>query len=117
MNIATIRAQLNNRQAELLARLNRLTEDSRHTQRLPADFAEQAVELENDDVLLNLDEATRTEIQQIRKAIERLDAGQYGLCDACRRPIAPKRLEALPYATSCLKCVAGDPDTVRLTLP
>ena len=104
MNAAAVRTQLNKRRADLVNRLRRLTEDARHTRGLSADFEEQAVELENDDVVVNLDNAVRTEILQIRKAIDRLDSDQYGHCEACHRPIPAKRLEALPYATRCLKC-------------
>lgn len=37
-------------------------------------------------------------------ALERLDAGGYGICLACGRPIASARLEARPMAALCLDC-------------
>lgn len=37
-------------------------------------------------------------------ALERLDAGLYGSCLNCGRPIAPARLEARPMAALCLDC-------------
>ncbi|MER3406230.1 MAG: hypothetical protein C4289_14605 [Chloroflexota bacterium] len=40
-------------------------------------------------------------------SLEKLDAGTYGICDNCGRPIAPERLEALPHATLCIQCRAA----------
>jgi DnaK suppressor protein len=37
-------------------------------------------------------------------AIARLDAGTYGACQRCGRPIPPERLEALPWAAYCIAC-------------
>jgi RNA polymerase-binding protein DksA len=97
---------LENRRLELLDRLKRITEDFRHLSGLEPDSEEQAVQLENDDVLANLDDKIRLELLQIESALSRLNESQYGICEACRKPIAAKRLEALPYATLCVACQA-----------
>ena len=39
---------------------------------------------------------------RIGHALERIDAGTYGLCERCGRPIEKARLKALPYASLCL---------------
>ena len=104
MNTSSIEHRLKKRQAELLNRLERITSDVRHVAGLEADFEEQAVQRENDDVLGNLDEAIRLELLQIESAMARLNEAQYGICEACRKPIPAKRLEALPYATRCVAC-------------
>lgn len=44
------------------------------------------------------------DMQQVERALERLAAGSYGLCDDCGQPIPPKRLEARPTATLCVSC-------------
>ena len=104
MDIPETRRWLQKRQAELLNRVERIAFDVRHSQGLEADFAEQAVQRENDEVLADLDNALRMEIAQIESALARLAAAQYGICDSCNRPIAASRLQTLPYATRCLKC-------------
>jgi len=43
-------------------------------------------------------------IADIDRAIEKVDAGSYGICDACGRPISPARLEALPATAFCVEC-------------
>ena len=42
-------------------------------------------------------------IQDYRK-IARLGEGTFGACRRCARPIAPERLEALPWAAHCIDC-------------
>ena len=37
-------------------------------------------------------------------AIARLDDGTFGTCLRCGRPIAPERLDALPWAAHCIEC-------------
>ena len=40
----------------------------------------------------------------IRQAIDRIDAGCYGLCLGCGAEIAASRLEAIPWAEHCMPC-------------
>ncbi|HEV8403563.1 MAG TPA: TraR/DksA C4-type zinc finger protein [Candidatus Limnocylindrales bacterium] len=40
----------------------------------------------------------------VDEALARLDAGTFGLCVRCGRPIAHGRLEALPWAARCIDC-------------
>lgn len=43
-------------------------------------------------------------IEQVEHALERLDAGTYGTCEACGRQIPAARLEARPESTNCVDC-------------
>lgn len=42
--------------------------------------------------------------RQVSEALKRMDDGTYGLCLQCDRPIASKRLAALPWAAFCVDC-------------
>jgi DnaK suppressor protein len=42
--------------------------------------------------------------EEVRAALEKLEAGTYGVCDDCQRPIPQARLEVLPWATRCVAC-------------
>jgi len=44
------------------------------------------------------------ELRLVDEALDRLTTGGYGVCQACEEPIAPKRLEAVPWARYCLRC-------------
>ncbi|MGA7174007.1 MAG: TraR/DksA C4-type zinc finger protein [Candidatus Dormiibacterota bacterium] len=42
--------------------------------------------------------------EEVRAAVAKLEAGTYGRCDDCAKPIPTARLEALPWATRCVAC-------------
>ncbi len=46
----------------------------------------------------------RAMIEQVQAASSRLNAGTYGVCEGCGQPISPERLQALPFATQCVRC-------------
>jgi len=103
-----IRQKLNAQRLELGERLQRITRDrSRETQPLSADFADQATQRENDEVLDRLDESTRADLLQLEHAIAHLDRGLYGFCEHCGERIEPARLLAMPQATVCFGCADG----------
>ncbi len=47
---------------------------------------------------------TQQLLNQVNEALARMDAGTYGRCTNCGRPIPLARLKALPYATLCIDC-------------
>ncbi len=104
-NPEQIRARLRARRTELTARASRVDADlQRKTEPLSPDFAEQATQRENDEVLGAIGDSARREIGQIDAALARLDRDQYGLCTRCGATIETARLEAVPYADVCRGC-------------
>ncbi|MEU6313337.1 TraR/DksA C4-type zinc finger protein [Streptomyces sp. NPDC047014] len=49
----------------------------------------------------------REHLDELDRAMERLDQGGYGLCEGCGGAIAPERLEIRPAATTCVRCAAA----------
>lgn len=43
-------------------------------------------------------------LYHIDMALERIEAGTYGLCHSCQNPISRERLEAVPHARLCIAC-------------
>ncbi|MBM4462428.1 MAG: molecular chaperone DnaK [Chloroflexi bacterium] len=43
-------------------------------------------------------------LAEVERALQKVEQGTYGLCDACGRPIGMERLEVLPQASLCLDC-------------
>ncbi|WKX69821.1 TraR/DksA C4-type zinc finger protein [Streptomyces sp. XD-27] len=48
--------------------------------------------------------SARERLLQTERALARLDAGTYGLCESCGRPIGKARMQAFPRATLCVEC-------------
>ncbi len=93
------------RKDELLVRHDRISRKTRHRDEpLPQDFAEQAVELENQELLEALDVEVAEELRQIDRALLRLEAGEYAVCTKCGDAIPAARLEALPTTGLCVGC-------------
>ena len=65
--------------------------------------ADQAIELEK---RLALKRRLIDAIAEIEHALQKYEAGTYGICDSCGQPIGRARLEALPQANLCLSCKA-----------
>lgn len=93
------------RQRELAERLGRLDRDVRRTNDpLVQDFADQAVQRQNDEVIDRLRVVIEWELDQIDGALARIVAGDYGCCERCDRLIAPARLEVMPQTALCEAC-------------
>lgn len=103
-----LRSNLISMLEELSGRLARITDDVKHAdQPVEKDFEERAAQAENDEVLDQLGNAARTEVEEIRQAIARIDKGEYGTCMMCGEPIPKERLHALPYTGMCVKCASS----------
>jgi DnaK suppressor protein len=106
MSLNTIKSRLNQQLEELEKRAESA---ARHlSTRHSSDSAEQAQERENDDVLAAIKQESIDEIREIKRAIQRIENGEYGICAACQNEILPARLEVLPYATLCIQCAEKD---------
>jgi RNA polymerase-binding transcription factor DksA len=65
-----------------------------------ADMGTETFERERDITVLQRVEA---QLEEVDAALGRLDAGTYGICELCGRPIGDERLEAMPAARYCLE--------------
>ncbi|MEE4660705.1 MAG: TraR/DksA C4-type zinc finger protein [Halieaceae bacterium] len=102
MNPEKSKAALEAKLADLEVRLAGVTKDI--TKTLSSDFAEQATERENDDVLEEIGKETQQSIAHVRAALHRIEDGTYGSCANCGEDIAEQRLDAIPEATHCVRC-------------
>ena len=101
-DLATSRAQLEQRLAFLEARLRAL--DAELDSHQSKDWQELATEREGDEVLEKLGQSGEVEIARIRAALVRMDAGDYGVCVTCGAEISAARLDLLPYTPFCRGC-------------
>jgi RNA polymerase-binding protein DksA len=66
-----------------------------------ADIATHTYDRELDSTL---EESEELHLGHVEAALSRIEEGSYGICENCRDPIAPERLEAMPWVTLCIDC-------------
>jgi DnaK suppressor protein len=66
-----------------------------------ADAGSKAFEREHE---LALTQNARDLLDQGERALGRIDAGTYGVCESCGQPVGKARLQAFPQATLCVTC-------------
>ncbi|MBK6706559.1 MAG: TraR/DksA C4-type zinc finger protein [Sphingomonadales bacterium] len=101
-DLNSVKSGLEARLTELEARAARIEADL--AEPLSADFAEQAIEREDDDALEGQDALLGREIVAVKAALARVEEGSYGECTRCGEDVGEKRLEAYPEAALCITC-------------
>jgi RNA polymerase-binding transcription factor DksA len=94
--------------AQMTAAALELTDDGSSQDMADEDgFGEaDTVSVERDRLLVVASDA-HARVAEIDAALGRVDAGTYGTCEACGKPIPEARLEAVPEATLCVACKSG----------
>src|SRR3954471_19533937 len=104
--LATLKDALLRKRAEILA-------TSTGTRPIPAamdlnsrqgDLADQATGNNEVHIQLKLKQTDAKILQAIEEALVRMDKGTYGICRDCGEPIAPARLNAIPWTRVCISC-------------
>ncbi len=100
-----IRDALIQNQNELLAiiRSNQAIERNA-TEAIFSNEIDLASNLEGREMMFQLTSRDRNELKMVEEAIYKIDTGTYGICEACSKPISPKRLRILPLSTLCINC-------------
>lgn len=99
---------------KLLAERDRIFEEHAELRKDREQLLEREVEFEENaqkDSILEpestIDNIVKKQLDAITAALKRMDIGDYGICERCGREIEAKRLEALPWATVCMRCMGG----------
>jgi DnaK suppressor protein len=69
-----------------------------------AGFSDRSHSTQERSRLISVVESLRANLAEVDRALERIDAGTYGSCERCGKPIDPARLEARPWALLCIDC-------------
>ena len=106
-------ALLNKLKDELMRKRAEILAASTGTRPLPesadvnsrqGDLADQASGNNEVHIALKLKQTDAKILQAIEEALYRMDKGNYGICRDCGDPIAPARLEAIPWTRVCIDC-------------
>lgn len=102
--INEIKSELIAKKTEISSRLEAIDKSKKRKEPLNADWSEQAVEMENFEVVDALDDMETVELQRIEGALKSIESGSYGVCTNCTESIGEKRLKAVPTANLCIQC-------------
>ena len=89
--------------AESALKKNR-TEANGDLSSMPIHMADIGSDNFEQEFTLSLMETEGGTLEQIESALERIEEGNYGQCEECGVKIPKARLNAVPYATLCIKC-------------
>lgn len=107
-----IKAELLEKRAQLLNELSEVTDtptgaSDQKNVKFP-EFGDKpddnAQEIDGYTTNLATDKILEDGLRDIESALTRIEAGTYGICKYCKKPINPKRLLARPVASACVEC-------------
>jgi DnaK suppressor protein len=67
-------------------------------------MADQGTETERREITSQILSTRREALFEIDRALQKINAGKYGFCEKCGRPISKRRLKFVPQARHCIKC-------------
>ena len=103
-DIEYFRELLSNRLEELLAQADHPVSGMTAPKENFPDPTDRAT-LESDrNFMLRIRDREHKLIKKIKKALERIEAGTFGVCESCGEDIDMKRLKARPVTTQCIEC-------------
>ena len=94
--------QLEVERAHILMKLEHLYEMLKSE--VDGDLSEGDPEMVEREKALAVAESLERKLASIEYALRQTQNGAYGICERCREPIDPARLEAVPETTLCLSC-------------
>jgi DnaK suppressor protein len=105
--LAELRAELESDREALRAQVTRLeAEFAEESQTRPSsdDEVDTGSATSERERTMSLARHARGQLALIEEALERVEAGTYGVCVTCGQGIDPDRLEARPQSVQCMTC-------------
>lgn len=103
IDVELFRNLLNQRIDELRSEAGKTVETMDHDETFP-DPSDRATMESNRNSMLLIRDRERKLIFKIQEALQRLDNGEYGICEECGAEIGIERLKARPVTTLCIEC-------------
>jgi DnaK suppressor protein len=103
--MADLRQRLLDMKAKLLEEMELETKAERESNKDEGlDTYDLASEERDREISFILSDREHSKIKHIDDALERMEDGSYGVCDACGLEIAEERLTAMPFTRLCRDC-------------
>ena len=105
MDLGVYKESLLRKRGEILSEGGGKTlQTSMETNTRQGDLADQADGTNEVHIQLKVKQTDAKILQAIEEALWRMDQGTYGICRDCGEPIAPARLNAIPWTRVCITC-------------
>jgi DnaK suppressor protein len=103
--MADLRQQLLEMRAKLLEEMNQESKAEREANKDEGlDTYDLASEERDREINFILSDRERSKVKNIDDALQQMDEGSYGICEACGLEIAEERLKAMPFTRLCRDC-------------
>ena len=102
--LTTLKGILDEQLNELMSQSREAVSELTEVRETDADPLDLAVTESNRDFTLRMADRERKLLAKIRYALERMQNGEYGVCESCGAPITFGRLMARPVASLCIDC-------------
>lgn len=103
-DIQYFRELLTNRLEELLEHAGNTVSGMTATKENFPDPSDRASLEEDRNFMLRIRDRENKLIKKIKKALERIDDGTFGVCEKCGEDISIKRIKARPVTAQCIDC-------------
>ena len=80
------------------------SEESGDLSSMPIHMADLGTDNYEQEFTLSLMHNEELALEQVGEALERIEAGNYGICMSCESKIPKTRLKVIPYTPFCVKC-------------
>lgn len=109
LDLEKIRTELEARRDRTAARVGRLAErpELGAAQGFGKRIGDGTIEAVSRLTEIGVGSSLEQNLARTERALEKLDAGTYGICDVCGRPIGDARLSAMPESTLCVEDAAA----------
>ena len=98
---------------ELIAEANKTVSNFAVHKDVCSDFLDRACVGSDTDFSLRLKERESRLMKKIKTALEKLEDGDFGVCEKCGREISEERLKVRPMAVLCIKCKKKQEDAEK----
>jgi DnaK suppressor protein len=85
---------------------NNRTQGNGDLSSMPIHMADLGTDNFEQEFTLSLMQSEEGTLEKVEAALERVEDGTYGVCEECGVKIPKKRLEAIPYAATCVRCAS-----------
>lgn len=106
--LVPFKRDLQERRRELMDVIEKLRHDIRILgDSGPRDVIEELCSTSSAEAVFATYTQSRTQLRKVEAALQRIASGDFGVCATCGEVIELKRLNALPWVSTCIQCQAG----------